>query len=165
MTLVADKSNPKDAAGRAKVPLHLWPSSATAYGAIGLLEGELKYGRNNFRGTQVAASVYVSAAKRHIDAWFEKQETAADTGSLHLGNALACLAILVDAEVNGTLLDDRNFVPLPGAHDALMTKLTAQVSALKAQFADRAPKHWDARDVPAPKNVVPVTATLAKQKR
>jgi Domain of unknown function (DUF5664) len=160
---LVDSSNPKDAAGRAKVPLHLWPSSATAYGSIGLLEGELKYGRNNFRGTQVAASVYVSAAKRHIDAWFEKQETAADTGSLHLGNALACLAILVDAEVNGTLVDDRNFVPNPGAYDALMAKLTSQVTALKTQFGDRNPKHWDARDVPVPQNIVSVK-TLAKRK-
>ena len=119
------------------------------------MEGELKYGRNNFRGTQVAASVYVSAAKRHIDAWFEKQETAADTGSLHLGNALACLAILVDAEVNGTLVDDRNYVPNPAAHDAMMAKLTAQVTALKAQFGSRTPKHWDARELQVGK-VVPL---------
>ncbi len=148
---IPNKANPKDAAGRAKVPMHLWPASATAYGAIGLLEGELKYGRNNFRGTQVAASVYVSAAKRHIDAWFEQQEVAADTGSLHLGNALACLAILVDASVNGTLLDDRNFVPDSSAHDVMMGKLTAQVAKLKTQFGGQTPKHWDARDKQAAK--------------
>lgn len=145
--------NPKDAVGRAKVPLHLWPASATAYGAIGLLEGELKYGRNNFRGSEVAASVYVSAAKRHIDAWFENQETAADTGSLHLGNALACLAILVDASVQGTLVDDRNYVADQGAHDAMMSKLTAQVTVLNAQFGSRNPKHWDARLLDPPKVV------------
>lgn len=139
-------TNPKDAAGRAKLPLHLWPSTATAYGSLGLLEGELKYGRNNYRGAPVAASVYVAAAKRHIDAYFECQDVSSDTGSLHLGNALACLAILVDAGVNGTLVDDRNFVPDPAAYDAMVTMLTAQANSLKKQFGDRKPKHWDARD-------------------
>jgi Domain of unknown function (DUF5664) len=141
-----DYANPKDAAGRAKLPLHLWPASATAYGAVGFLEGMLKYGRNNFRATDVAASVYVAAAKRHIDDWFEGNDNASDTGSPHLGNALACLAILVDAQVNGTLIDDRNFVPNGGAHQAMVEQLTAQVAHLTKLFAGRDPRNWDARD-------------------
>lgn len=141
-----DTANPKDAAGRAKVPLHLWPAAATAYGSIGLLEGELKYGRNNFRATPVAASVYVAACKRHLDYWIEGQEVASDTGSPHLGNALACLAILVDAKTNGTLIDDRNYAPDADAYERLMAELTAQVAKLKVMFADKNPKHWDARD-------------------
>lgn len=141
-----DTANPKDANGRAKLPLHLWPTTATAVGCLGFLEGELKYGRNNFRATDVAASVYVAAAKRHLDDWFEGQESASDTGSLHLGNALACIAIIVDAQANGTLIDDRNYVPNAGAYADLVTKLTAQATSLKAQFKDRKPKHWDARD-------------------
>lgn len=143
---MSDASNPKDAAGRAKLPLHLWPASATAYGSLGFLEGECKYGRNNFRGTSVAASVYVAAAMRHITAWFEGEENSADTGNPHLGNALACLAILVDAKVNGTLIDDRNFVPDPGAHGRMIEALVQQSASLKAQFADKKPKHYDARD-------------------
>lgn len=143
---MSDEANPKDAAGRAKVPLHLWPPSATAAGAMGFLEGMLKYGRNNFRATPVAASVYAAAAKRHLDDWLEGANTAADTGNLHLGNALACVAILVDAEVNGTLVDDRNFTPEEGAYERFMAELTVQVARLQKQFADRKPKHWDARD-------------------
>lgn len=141
-----DTANPKDAAGRAKVPLHLWPASATAMGSVGLLEGELKYGRNNFRATPVAASVYVASCKRHLDAWMEGQEVTADTGSPHLGNALACLAIIVDTQANGTLIDDRNYVPNPGAYDRLVAELTAQCAKLKELFKDKSPKHWDARD-------------------
>lgn len=140
-------ANPKDATGRAKLPLHLWPASATAAGCVGFLEGELKYGRNNFRASDVAASVYVAAAKRHIDAWFEGQENSPDTGSPHLGNALACIAILVDTQVNGTLLDDRNFVPSPEAYESWVATLTTQCKSLKHQFATLvAPKHWDRRD-------------------
>lgn len=139
-------SNPKDAAGRAKLPLHLWPTTATAAGALGFREGELKYGRNNFRASKVSASVYVAAAKRHIDSWFEGADNTSDYGTPHLGNALACLAILVDAEVNGSLIDDRNFTAMPGAYDAYMAKLTLLSAKLEAELAARKPKHWDRRD-------------------
>ena len=51
--------NPKDGIGNTKLPLHLWPFSATAHGSLALLDGMLKYGRLNWRGTEVRASVYV----------------------------------------------------------------------------------------------------------
>jgi hypothetical protein len=143
---VSDTANPKDAAGRAKVPLHLWPATATAFGAMGFQEGMLKYGRNNWRATPVSAAVYAAAAKRHIDAWMEGQDNAPDTGNPHLGNALACLAILVDAQVNGTLIDDRNYTPDEQAYERMMQTLTQQVAALQKRFADKTPKHWDRRD-------------------
>lgn len=143
---MSDTANPKDAAGRAKVPLHLWPATATAFGAMGFQEGMLKYGCNNWRATPVSAAVYVAAAKRHIDAWMEGQDNSPDTGNPHLGNALACLAILVDAQVNGTLIDDRNYTPDEQAYERMMGALTQQVTALQKRFADKKPKHWDRRD-------------------
>jgi hypothetical protein len=42
--------NPKDGIGNTKLPLHLWPFSATAQGSLALLDGMLKYGRLNWRG-------------------------------------------------------------------------------------------------------------------
>ena len=42
-------SNPKDMIGSNKLPLHLWPNTATAMGSLGFLNGALKYGRANFR--------------------------------------------------------------------------------------------------------------------
>jgi hypothetical protein len=152
--------NPKDAVGRAKVPMHLWPASATAYGAVGLAEGMLKYGRNNWRGTNVHASVYVAALMRHVAAWMEGENNTKEGGP-HLGNALACLAILVDANVNGTLIDDRNYVPNAAAHDRMMAQLTESLKGLEQQFGGVNPLHWTAETKP---NVVEAKPALVKRK-
>lgn len=61
-------TNPKDAMGTNKLPLHLWPTTATALGCVAFAEGMLKYGRTNWREAGVRASIYVDAAKRHLDA-------------------------------------------------------------------------------------------------
>lgn len=143
---MSDTANPKDAIGRGKLPLDLWPASATAFGAVGLKEGELKYGRNNFRAAHVAASVYIAALKRHLDAYMEGENTASDSVVPHLANILANAAILVDATVNKTLVDDRNFIPSPGAYQAAMAKLTEVTANLAVLHKDKKPKHWDARD-------------------
>ena len=146
--MMQDTANPKDAAGRAKLPLHLWPATATAMGCIGLLEGMGKYGRLNWRATPVYASVYVAALKRHMEDWFEGQDLALDSQNPHLANALACLAILVDAQAHGTLIDDRQFAPTPGYQD-LVAALLPQVAHLQQLHADKNPKHYDRR-VPVP---------------
>lgn len=140
--------NPKDAVGRSKLPLHLWPPAATAYGSVGLAEGMLKYGRLNWRATEVYASIYVAALLRHVNAWMEGEEFTAEGGH-HLGNALACLAILVDAKTHKTLIDDRNFVMGQDAHEDMVALLTQAMKKLEGNFAGRDPKHWDRRDVAA----------------
>lgn len=63
--------NPKDAIASTKLPLHLWPATATAMGCLGMLVGRQVYGRENFRTLGALASVYVDACKRHLDAWME----------------------------------------------------------------------------------------------
>lgn len=144
---MTDLANPKDAAGRAKLPLHLWPATATAYGAIGFLEGQLKYGRLNWRATPVYASIYYEAAMRHMNAWMEGEEFTVEGGP-HLGNALACIAIIVDATTNGTLIDDRNMVPNRDAYKHLVERMLQCSVELKEKFGDRAPKNYDKRDEP-----------------
>lgn len=136
--------NPKDGIGRTKLPLHLWPATATAMGCIGLLEGRHKYGSLNFRATDIAASVYVAACKRHLDAWMEGEDKAPDSGVPHLANALACLAIIVDAKAVGTLIDDRNYNGL--GYRALVDELTPLVAHLADLHADKAPKHYTIQD-------------------
>ena len=148
-----DTANPKDAAGRAKLPLHLWPATATAMGCIGLLEGMGKYGRANWRATPVYASVYVAALKRHVEDWFEGQDLAPDSQNPHLANALACLAIIVDAQAHGTLIDDRQFTPTPG-YETLVASLLPQVAHLQSLHADKTPQHYDRR-VPVPLKAAP----------
>ncbi|WP_419900664.1 dATP/dGTP diphosphohydrolase domain-containing protein [Roseomonas sp. USHLN139] len=138
-------SNPKDAIGSDKLPLHLWPATATAMGSVALLNGALKYGRSNWRHAGVRASIYYDALRRHMDRWFEGEEVDADDGVPHLAAALACLAILVDAKAAGKLHDDRQ---TPGGLAALMTELTPHVARLKALHAERAPQHFTIADQP-----------------
>lgn len=132
-------TNPKDAIGSDKLPLHLWPETATALGALGLLDGMLKYGRSNFREIGVRASIYYDAARRHLNAWFEGEEADPDSGLPHLAHALACLAILVDAQAAGKLNDDRM---VAGGYRKLVNELTPHVARLKALHADKNPKHY-----------------------
>jgi hypothetical protein len=136
--------NPKDAIGSQKLPLHLWPTTATAMGCIGCLEGVGKYGRTNWRKAGVRASIYVDACKRHLDAWFEGEEVAPDSGVPHLANALACLAIIVDAQAAGKLIDDRAFNG--GGYRRLVEALTPHVARLKEMHADKNPKHYTIAD-------------------
>jgi hypothetical protein len=134
-------SNPKDAIGSTKLPLNLFPATAVALGSVAMYNGALKYGRNNFRMTSVRASVYVDAAKRHIDAWFNGEEVDPDDGVPHLAAALASLAILVDAGVYGTLIDDRN-VGVASRYRAFIDGLTPHIARLQEMHKDRQPVHY-----------------------
>lgn len=138
-------TNPKDLLGQEKLPLHLWPASATYMGALALFEGYSKYGRMNWRASEVSASVYVAALKRHMEAWFEGQDDAPDSGLPHLGHALACLAILVDAQTQGTLVDDRQFGDFEKIQK-LAGQLTKKIPDIREKYADKAPKHWSRVD-------------------
>ena len=136
-------TNPKDAIGSDKLPLHLWPASATALGCLGLLDGALKYGRNNFREIGVRASIYADAAERHLKAWFEGEDTDPDSGLPHLAHALACVAILVDAQASDKLNDDRN---LAGGYRKWLSALTPHVARLKKLREGMNPRHYTIKD-------------------
>jgi hypothetical protein len=135
--------NPKDIAGSDKIPLHLWPTTASALGSLALLDGALKYGRTNYRAVGVRASIYYDAMNRHMNAWFEGEDADPSSGLPHLAHALACIAILVDSEAAGKLNDDRM---IAGGHRALMDDLTPHVARLKALYKDRDPKHYNIQD-------------------
>lgn len=105
-------NNPKTAVGAAKVPLHLVPPSAKHYLALALADGARKYGPYNWRDSKISVSVYVAAVQRHIDAFWDGEDCAEDSGVHHLAHAMACLALLLDAEGVDMLHDDR---PTPGA--------------------------------------------------
>lgn len=137
-------TNPKDAIGGDKLPLHLWPASATMYGCLGMLNGAGKYGRANFREYGIRTSIYISAAKRHLDAYFEGEEVDPDDGVPHLGAALACIAIIVDAKMCGKLTDDRNYHG-HGYRD-LVNELTPHVKRIREQHAGKDPKHFTIAD-------------------
>jgi hypothetical protein len=100
-------SNPKDRAATTKLDLSLFPDTAVAYGALALTEGDLKYGGFNWREAGVSANVYVAAAKRHLAKWYNGSDVDPKTKVPHLAYALACIAIIIDAEEQGRLNDDR----------------------------------------------------------
>lgn len=101
-------TNPKDAVGVRKwrqyctVPITIiWELG------VAMLEGARKYGRHNYRVAGVRASVYVDAAKGHIDSWWEGEDIDADSGLSHITKAMASLAVLRDAMLNDMMTDDR----------------------------------------------------------
>ena len=113
-------NNPKTILGLKKSPLHLVPPVAIAHTAQAFGDGAAKYGPYNWRDNKVSSSIYVSAAKRHLDSWFDGEDKSSDANVHHLGHAIACLAIILDAEATGNLIDDR---PTPGAMARVLADL------------------------------------------
>lgn len=112
-------SNPKQAYGDKKVPLHLVPGAAIAHIAIGLKEGSRKYGAFNWRDTDVEVQTYVGATLRHLMAYVDGENIDPDSGNHHLSHALASLAILVDAMESDKLIDNR---PVSGPMAAVLER-------------------------------------------
>lgn len=133
MTSKATTANPKDLLGIKKPPLHLIPSTAEIMCSLAFADGAGKYGAYNWRDKAVVASIYVAAGRRHFMRWFERERDAKDSGVHHLGHAMACAAILIDAEYNDALVDDRPGHPVPGD---VMDKLFADAERILALMAE-----------------------------
>ena len=146
VTGAAKPTNPKDIVATTKLPLHLIPMITQAYLAIGHFNGLGKYGRDNWRASGVLASVYVSAALRHINSWNEGEELDPDDGVPHLMGAITSLSILIDAQYTGVLNDDRKYrgAGIPAQVRALAE---AHIGRLAKLHADRKPKHYSIQDI------------------
>jgi hypothetical protein len=110
-------TNPKDLLGIKKVRLGLVPPSSMIYQALAMEDGAKKYGPYNWRANKVISSVYLDAAIRHLLQYMDGEDLAEDSQKPHLGHALACIGIIVDAKETGNLIDDR---PLRGAASKLI---------------------------------------------
>lgn len=99
--------NPKEACGRAKVSHSCMPLAPLAEVAVAMTEGGRKYGRHNYRASNITASIYYDACRRHIDAWFEGEDVDPDSGLHHVVKAIASLLVLRDCMITGHLADDR----------------------------------------------------------
>lgn len=125
-------SNPKDLLGAKKPDMTKIPSIALLWESLAMMDGGGKYGPFNWRANKVVASIYIAACKRHLDAWFEGQEFAEDSGCNHLGHARACLGILLDAQATGNLIDDRPVVDgTPEAYQKTMDTVTSRIPAMQ----------------------------------
>lgn len=100
-------SNPKDALGIKKAPLHAVPCQPLYEVGLAMMEGGRKYGTHNYRSVGVRASVYYDAAMRHLMAWWEGEDNDPDSGISHLAKAMACLFVYRDSELLGNAEDDR----------------------------------------------------------
>jgi hypothetical protein len=114
-------TNPKDLVGRLKPMMDLVPPAAKIAIANALKDGAAKYGRYNWRNETIESGVYIAAVQRHLDAWWDGEENAEDSGISHLDHAIAGLAILIDALSIGKVADSR---PTKGAASEIVKKLT-----------------------------------------
>ncbi len=134
---MSDSTNPKDLLGVLKAPLGMVPPALLIEVAPAMAEGARKYGAFNWREKDVRAHIYYEAMLRHLAAWYDGEQRAADSGVKHLGHVGACIAILLDAEANGNLIDDR---PAKGPAAALLaaqdrTGISAPVEAPRPSAA------------------------------
>lgn len=138
-------TNPKDAMGIKKVPSSPIPAPVIAELGLGMMEGALKYGRHNFRVIGVRASVYFDATKRHLDSWWEGEDTDPDSGLSHVSKAIASLVVLRDAMIQRQWVDDRP----PPSPSGWLAELNAKAEALLAKYPNPVPAYV-AADKPAP---------------
>lgn len=122
-------TNPKDAVATGRIPLHLIPDGALAWVAMAFHEGATKYDPFNWRTAGVRASTYVAGARRHIGKWFNRVDYDEKSHVHHLANAIAGLMIVLDAEVQGLLTDDR-----PPKQD--LEKLYKQLEEVQAHLTE-----------------------------
>lgn len=101
------ETNPKDAIGSKKHPLNIVPDTLNIYAAMAFAEGGAKYSPFNWRVAGIRASVYKAAHDRHMAKWWNGEDCDPETNVPHLASAIACLAIILDANLCGKMNDDR----------------------------------------------------------
>ena len=102
----ATPPNPKQLYGDKKPPLHIIPLAGLIHMSLALLDGKLKYGFENWNEFPVEKMTYIGAALRHLELYKYGETHTRDTGVHNLGAVMACCAILLDAELNGNLIDN-----------------------------------------------------------
>lgn len=100
--------NPKELAGSKKPAIwNVVPRWVVALVGRVMSVGAAKYGRFNYRDSNVSAMTYVDAMERHLQLWQDGEDKDEETGVSHLASVMASCAILLDAQANGRLGDDR----------------------------------------------------------
>ena len=118
--------NPKDAIGSEKNPHCTVSQAVMAEVGVAMMEGARKYGRHNYRSTDIRASIYYDATRRHLDAWWEGEDIDAESGIHHITKAIAGLTVLRDGMIQDKIDDDRPPVT-PAYHKDYVKKLVAGV--------------------------------------
>ena len=129
--------NPKHFEGNKKVPFGDVPGIVEAELSLAFAEGAMKYSAYNYRQDPIRASDYYSAVRRHLTEFWELGEDVDGTcGISHLTKAMACLAILRDAQINEMIIDDR---PPPVPRSA-WERLSSIANDLRVRFPNPKPR-------------------------
>lgn len=134
-------TNPKDVIGIRKAPMSVLPMGPVVEAGLGLLEGGCKYGRHNYRGAGVRASVYYDATMRHLISFWEGEDIDPDSGLPHITKAICSLLVLRDAQMQNMCADDR-----PPRSAAFYPELNQLAAEIIDRHADKSPKHWTIAD-------------------
>ena len=126
-------TNPKDALGVRKVPIHCVSCAVIMEMGLGMMEGGRKYGTHNYRSMGVLASVYYDAAVRHLFSWWEGEDIDPDSGLSHITKAMSCLSVLRDSMLMENWKDDRP-IRLPKGLDI------GRLNAKASEIIDRHPE-------------------------
>lgn len=145
-------TNPKDALGTDRIPLSIVSAIAIAEEALAMVEGMTKYGKYNYRAVGVRTSIYIDACLRHLAKYQNGEDRDGTTGVHHLGSARACLGVVLDAEAQGKLTDDRP--PASPTMSARLDAMVERVKHLKGLFGAATPRHWTIADGPEVVGVV-----------
>lgn len=143
--LGAKPTNPKDLIGVRKVPMSAVPAGVLMDLALALHEGAVKYGRHNYRGVGVRASVYYDAGIGHLMDWWEGDDVDTESGLSHVTKAIASLVVLRDAMLQDKLTDDR-----PPRSKVFKRDFNQLAGEIIDRHADKSPRHWTIADTEIP---------------
>lgn len=134
-------TNPKDTVGIKKAPMSTVSAAVMAEVGVAMMEGALKYGRHNYRGVGVRASVYYDATLRHMFAWWEGEDVDPDSGMSHITKAIASLTVLRDAMIQDKVEDDR-----PPRSKNFYAELNERAGSLLDKYGAVNPHHYTIKD-------------------
>lgn len=102
--------NPKQIVGSTKTPLdYLEPAAEEAISHV-MKHGADKYGRENYKQSEILLSIYVGAVKRHINALRNGEAIDPDSGQSHWAHIGACAMVCLAAMDAGTYTEDVPYV-------------------------------------------------------
>lgn len=143
----AKDTNPKDAIGALKAKVSVIPANVIFDIGLGMTEGMVKYGRHNYRGCGVRASVYYDASMGHLMDWWEGEDVDPDSGLSHVTKAIASLVVLRDAMMQDKLTDDR-----PPRSKVTKRDFNDRAKQILQSHPDKSPRHWTIADDIDPEN-------------
>lgn len=99
-------SDPKSINATQKPQLQLIPPSFNAELAKALELGASRYGAWNWRESNIELMTYLGAMRRHIDRIIDGEMIDPESGAHHCGHIAASCAIIIDAQKNGTMINN-----------------------------------------------------------